>query len=63
MNEEDDPKVPSEEEIEEVLDGMVAKGLLTCEVKGGKKIYSLTVLGAAMAKATTQEDSEEKNRN
>jgi DNA-binding PadR family transcriptional regulator len=54
---------PSEEEIEEVLDGMVAKGLLTCEVKDGKKIYSLTVLGAALAEAKEQEDSEEKNRN
>lgn len=63
MTEKEIDDTPSEEEIEKVLDGMVVKGLLECEVVDGKKIYRLTVLGAAVADATKQEGSEEKNRN
>ena len=56
-------ELPSEEEIEEYLDNMVAKGYLECEEKDGKKLYRVTVLGNAFFAAKKQKDSEEKNRN
>jgi DNA-binding PadR family transcriptional regulator len=54
---------PSEEEIEEYLDGMVAKGYMESEERDGKKFYRVTLLGKAFAEAKKQKDSEDKDRN
>lgn len=54
----------SEEELEEEMDKLVEKGYMEVKVEDGKKLYRVTSLGRAYAKALRdQESSKKENRN